>query len=100
MFRGSECTVGVREGSDGKLSRVNNPIEQGREVNRSEITVYRGGGRVVEDVKANMLQDIMQRTKQVTAMTMRVMRMSPRSPRPETNREDPIERRDGRKDAS
>ena len=54
-------TAGGREGSDGKLSsRMSSPIEQVREVNRSEITVYRRGGRVVEDVKANMLQGIMQ----------------------------------------
>ena len=54
-------TAEVREGSDGTLSsRMSSPIEQVREVNRSEITVHSRGGRVVEDVKANMLQGIVQ----------------------------------------
>ena len=43
-------TAQVREGSDGKpSSRMSSPIEQVRELNRSEITVYRRGGRLVED---------------------------------------------------
>ena len=77
-------TAEVREGSDGKLSsRMSS-----RELNRSEITVYRRGGRVVEDVKA------MTTTKTVT-------RMRPRSPRPVTNQRNPVEtRRDGRTDVS
>ena len=95
-------TAGGREGSDGKLSsRMSSPIEQVREVNRSEITVYRRGGRVVEDVKANMLQGIMQSTRKVKAMTTtkRVARMRPRRPRPATIRKDPVETgRDGRTD--
>ena len=48
---------------------MSSPIEQVREVNRSEITVFRRGGRAVEDVKAKMLQGIMQSTKKVKAMT-------------------------------
>ena len=44
-------TAGGREGSDGKLSsRMSSPIEQVREVNRSEITVFRRGGRESEHV--------------------------------------------------
>ena len=95
-------TTEVREGSDGKLSsRMSSPIAQVREAYRSVITVYRRGGRVVEDVKANMLRGIMQSTRKVKAMTTtkRVTRMSPRSPRPVTDLRNPIEtRRDGRTD--
>ena len=89
----------VREGSDGTLSsRMNSPIEQ------FEISVHRKRGRVIEQVIANRSQGIMQSVSESESSDddeERETRMRPRSPRPVTNRKDPVEtKRDGRTDVS
>ena len=60
-YRGSES---YRRSPRRKRRLAVQPNEQSdrtlREVNRSKITVHSRGGRVIEDVKANMLQGIMQ----------------------------------------
>ena len=95
----------VREGSDGTLSsRMNSPVEQFEKSTRSEISVHRRRGRVIEEVIANMSQGIMQSASESESDDddeERGTRMRPRSPQPLTNRKDPVEtKRDGRTDVS
>ena len=99
------CIAEVRESSDGTLSsRMNNPIEQFEKSTRSEISVHRKRGRVIEEVKAHRSQGIMQSASESESDDddeERGTRMRPRSPRPVTNKQDPAEtKRDGRTDVS
>ena len=87
----------VREGSDGtQKRRMNSSRSQPK-----QFSVHRRGGRVIEEVNANMLQGIMQSASESESDDdeERGTRTRPRSPRPVTNRKDPVEtRRDGRTD--
>ena len=80
----SEATKAVEKASKTPNEQSDRTI---RELKRSEITENRRGGRVVEDVKANMLQGITQNTMKVKAKstTKRVTRIKPRSPPLVTN---------------
>ena len=90
----------VREGSDGTLSsRMNSPIER-LEKSTEAILCTPQRGTSHRGSEANMLQGIMHSASESGSDDddeERGTRMRPRSPRPGTNRKDPVEtRRDGR----